>query len=128
MLQPIAVSGMTVSITTPGVTGKITLSSSPSLRVKAGGAGVYRGPLLLSVSGLISASCGSQLTGSASATIMPTATKTRADGQFVLRRGDKVTGVQSTGASNPGSPNPIACTITFDIEITNAGQSKDQAE
>ena len=44
-----------------------------------------------------------------------------------MRLGDKLTGISANGAFQPGSP-PTSCSITYDVEITNAGQSKVKAE
>lgn len=128
-LKNIANENMTIEIVTPGVTGTISLVSTPSTKVKADGVGVYRGSLQFGVSNIQQSPCGTASPGSvASASISPTTSKVKADGQLVLREGDKVTGLSAVGATQPGTPSPIPCTIIFDVEITNAGQSKVKAE
>ena len=127
--KEIANADMTIEIITPGVTGNISLISTPSTIVKTNNKGVYRGDLIFSVSNIQQPPCGTVTPGTvASATISPTALKTKAENQLILRKGDKVIGLSSVGATQPGSPNPVPCIIIFDVEITNAGQIKVKAK
>lgn len=127
--KEIANEDLTLQITTEGVTGSIEIISVPSTKVKANNKGVYRGDLIFNVSGLVQGVCGTSTAGSnLGVTISPTAVKVKAEGLEVLRKGDKVTEVTSSGAMQPGSPSPTACTITYDVEVVDAGQTKAKAE
>ena len=129
MNKAVAVNGCTLTITTVGVSGTITIISIPSLKVKADGKGVYSGDLEFKVDNIIGiAPAGSSHTGTvASAKISPTAIKTKAEDKFVIRIGDKVSNLSAVGATEPNIPPPgntKPSTIIFDVEITNAGQTK----
>ena len=129
MKKEIACESMTIKITTPGVMGQINLISQPDLKNRADGKKIYVGDLNFSVSNIIQTPCGTASPGMvASATISPTATKNMVGGKNVLRVGDKVTGLSAVGATQPASPTPTPCSITFDVEITDAGQNKVRAE
>jgi len=131
MSEFIANQDCTLSIITPGVSGVITVLSVPSTVMKAEGKGVYKKEIEFSVANVVAVApappCGSVTPGTVtSAKILATAIAVTTEGDAVMRLGDKVTGVTTTGATNPGSP-PISCTITFDVEITDAGQNKVKA-
>jgi hypothetical protein len=123
MLKPIAISGMTLTISPSTVTGVISITSPPSTRVNAGSAGVYRGPVIINVTGVTQGDfiAASPVPG----TLQPTATKGRAESQFLLREGDKASGLSTTGThSSSGTTTPI----NFEVEVTSAGQTKDRSE
>jgi hypothetical protein len=128
----VAVDGMTLTITSAGVNGTITIVSMPSTKVLAGNKGVYSGELQLMVSGITGIPpAGSSSPGTATCSISPTATKTKAENKLVIRVGDKIQNVSAVGATEPNPPPPgntKPSTIVFDIEITNAGQTKVLAE
>ncbi len=122
--KPIANANMTIQVKSPA-TGQVTVISQPSTNVKAGGSGVYRGPLQFSVSNLVSGSCGTAAPGTLpQGVIQPTAQYTKADQLAVIREGDKAEGLASVGAMVPvpgGQPAP--CVINFSVEVIKAGQS-----
>ena len=104
--------------------GTFTITSTPSVKVKAGGSGVYRGPLTFtfaggSAPGLVAGS----VTGAG--TINPTATKTKADGLLVIREGDSVL-VTFTGTNS--SPPPPTLNVAGTVEVASAGQTKAKAQ
>lgn len=124
--ENVAVVGLTIShgsgSTITG--GSFVITSSPSSKVKAGGAFVYRGTINFTFSG------GSEPTVTAgsvtgSGSISFTATKTKADGQFVIREGD--TGTLTGTGTNP-SPPPPTLPVSGSVEISNAGQTKVKAQ
>jgi hypothetical protein len=89
---------------------------------------IYAGALQISVSGLMQASSGTATPGSATGAIQPTAAKTTADGQAVIRVGDRVDGLVASDAQMPSSSGPVPSPITFSVEIVDAGQQKVTAE
>jgi hypothetical protein len=131
-LKEIAVDGCTLTITTAGVNGTISIVSVPSTKVKAEDKGVYSGDMQLMITGITGIPpAGSSSPGTASCSISPTATSVKAEGQLVCRVGDKVQNVSAVGATEPNPPPPgntKPSTIIFDVEITDAGQTKVTAE
>ena len=123
MKKAVAVQGCTLQISgvTPGVA---TITTSPSTKGKAGGIGVYRGTVSVSLS---VCSNGTFIqSGPASGDFILTATKNKADGQLVLREDDE-TGSISVPMQNSVSPfNSSSFPVT--VKITNAGQSKAKGE
>jgi hypothetical protein len=121
--KEIANANMTIQVKSP-VVGTVTVISQPSTDVKAGGAGIYSGPLKFSVANIVNDPCGKATVGTLSqGVIEPTAVDTKAGGKLVIRKGDKVENLQSTGAMQPGGSGPEPCVITFAVEIVDAGQS-----
>lgn len=130
-LKAIANEDVTLTITTAMVNGSITIVSSASAKVNAPKEkGVFFKEIEFNVSGLTKQSCGSITPGSNNGLkILATASKVRdINGDAVMRLGDKLTGIQSTGATRPPPQSPQSCTITYDVEITDAGQTKVKAE
>jgi len=132
MKKAVAVDGCTLTITTAGVNGTITIVSIPSLKSSAESKGIYSGDMQLLITGITGIPpAGSSSPGTASCSISPTAQKNKADGQLVVRVGDKVEQVSAVGATEPNPPPPgntKPSTIIFDVEITDAGQTKVLAE
>ncbi len=122
MPKLIAVSGMTLTVTPSTVTGTPTVTALPSLKVNAGGSAVYRGSVAISVAAITQ---GNFVGPTAVGNLQATATKGRADGQFLLREGDKATGL-STAGTDPGSG--ATTIINFAVEITSAGQLKARSD
>lgn len=132
-LAAIANEDVTLTITTAGVSGSISIVSSASSKVKAPkGKGVFFKEIEFNVSGLTEGECGTITPGTNTGEkILTTATKVKdANGDAVMRLGDKLTGIQSNGATKPKPTSPFfeSCTITYDVEITDAGQTKVKAE
>lgn len=126
-LKEIAVEGLTISHSTGSSLsgGSFTITSSPSIKVKAEGKGVYRGTLTFSFSG---GNYTGGVSGSAAGagSINFTAIKTKADGQFVLRKDDSGT---VSGTYQPtGSPPPPPAPFSANVEISDANQTKVKAE
>lgn len=119
-MKNIAVLGCTLKLSQG--TGAITITSVPSLKSFTSGKAIYRGNLSFTVSGFTGGDITVPGSGTGSGSIVSTATKNKADGQFVMLEGDKATGVVITGLKPAGTSTvPAFCTI--DVEINNAGQS-----
>lgn len=118
-LEEVANESATVSVSN-GATGTIT--STGSLKTKAGGLGVFVGTINVLLAGGSSGTC----TGvSGAGTITASATKTKADGLPVLRKGDTGSGtIAGTDSATSGGP----CEFDVDIEIDDAGQIKVKAQ
>ena len=96
----------------------VSILSLPSTKNKANGKGVYRGTITVSVVGAsIEGTC--TQTAPFSSTISPTAIKTKADGQEVIREGDS--GSVTVAGTTPSS---ASCTIVVNFSIDDAGQDK----
>ena len=104
--------------------GVFTITSVPSIKVKAGGQGVFRGPLVFTFSGG-SASGFQPGTVAGGGAIPPSALKVKADGQLVIRDGDFVLmAATGTSASFPFPVLPIA----GNVEVADPGQTKAKAQ
>jgi len=119
----VAVEGCTVQVVAPAQ-GTVSITSQPSMKAKADGKGIYAGQLQISVSGLTQGSSGTATPGSATGAISPTASKTKAGTQLVLRVGDRVDGLVASDAQMPAGSSTAPSPITFSVEITEAGQTK----
>lgn len=97
--------------------GVFTITSVPSLKVRADGKGIYRGPLQYTFSGGNASGFDS---GSVATTvpqaIQPTAIKVRADGFAVIRLGDS--GQMAAVGTVSGTPT----TVVGLVEVSDAGQ------
>jgi hypothetical protein len=102
--------------------GVFTITSTPSVKVRAVGGGVYRGPLLYTFAGgdADGFDPGTVAT-TAPQQIDPTAVKVRADGLEVIRLGDS--GEMAATGTVSGTPTPIIGLV----EVADAGQSKVRA-
>jgi len=99
------------------------ITSLPSTKVKANSKGVHKGQIdVVIASGLRVTPCTQSV--SVNASILTTAQKVKIEGDYVMRKGDKVTVPSVTGVLDGGG----GCTFPIDIEITNAGQTKVKAE
>ena len=123
MPKLIAVKGMTLLIKPPVVTGEVTVVTLPSLKIKATGIAVYRGPVQISISGVTEGNFVAALPTTGS--LQPSATKGKADNQFVLREGDQAAGLTASG-SDPSTGTTK--TINFSVEVTVAGQLKARSD
>lgn len=127
--KDIAVETLTIVVVSPAQ-GSVSISSSASQKVKVDGQGVYSGPLQFSVSNVVQPPDGTATPGSVgSGSIQPTAQRTKAEGQAVIRVGDRVDGLVAADAMRPGSSgSPEPSPITFSVEIQAAGQGKVKGE
>jgi len=123
--KEIAVQGLTLTpqgIVTPG-TGNLTITSTPSVKNKAEGNGMYKTPLQFTLVGANATGYDPgtvQIVGTAS--ISATAAKVKADGVLVMRVDDQNAAVSMTGTIS-GTPTPFV----EPWKITAAGQSKVKA-
>ncbi len=121
--KEIANADMTIEVVAPAQ-GQVSVISQPSMDVKIGGSGVYSGPLQFSVSNITSPGMGLAVPGTfPSGAIQPTAADTMAENKPVLRVGDKIDGLVSADAMNPGPNGNVPSPITFSVEIKDAGQT-----
>jgi hypothetical protein len=99
--------------------GTFTIVSAPSIKNRADGGGIYRGPLQYTFAG---GNASGFDPGSVATTvpqvIQPTAVKARADGQAVVRLGDS--GVMAATGTVSGTPTAIS----GQVEVSDAGQDK----
>lgn len=106
--------------------GSFSITSSPSVKTKAGGKGVYRGPLVFTFKGgnAPGFATGSVFTPSP-VTINPAAQKVKAEFLPVVREGDSGTMVcQGTTTDVP----PKTATVSGPVEVASAGQLKVRGE
>lgn len=125
-LKLIGVDGLTIvhSAGSPISGGTFTITSTPSVKVKAQGKGVYSGVLSFTFAGgNMSGITAESFTGAG--TINPTAIYVKADGALVIREGD--TGTLTGSGTNP-SPPPPTVPGTGGVEISVAGQTKVKAQ
>lgn len=106
--------------------GAFAISSVPDVKAKAGGAGIFKGPLLFSFSGGSAAGfvAGSVMT-TAPAVMNATAVKTKAGGMPVMREGDFVL-MNCVGTLPP--PTGGTAPVSGSVEIAMAGQMKAKAQ
>jgi hypothetical protein len=120
--KEIANANLTLAPDPPISGGTGTVSTSPSTKVKAGGAGVHRGTINFTWAG---GTYAGQPIVSGSGSITATAVKAKADGQAVVRKDDS--GPISGTYTNPAPPPP---TLPFSgtVKVSNAGQTKDRGQ
>lgn len=107
--------------------GTFTITSSASTKVKPGGKGCYRGPLLYTFAGGDAAGFvdGSVAT-TVPQTINPTAVKVDADGLPIVRLGDSGT-MACVGTFDPPAVPPTGAVGGL-VEVSDAGQDKVAAQ
>ena len=116
-MKYIAVEGCT--LTTDNATAQATIIDSSSVKVKAGGKGVYKTPLKVQVAGATQGSF--TQTAPSVGSIESTAQKVKADNVFVILEGDKT----NTPVQCPASdPNGATTTIMVTVTVQQAGQTK----
>lgn len=105
--------------------GTFTVTSTPDAKTKADGVGVHVSPLTFTFSG---GDAEGFLTGTVSGggSIPATATKTKASGILVMRKGDVGTMACSGTVDPPATPTTSA--VSGNVEISAAGQSKAKAQ
>lgn len=119
MSKEIATTALSLSCTDSGTA--VVVPGQASTKVMAGGNFIYAGNLAVTVSGASQGSCSG---ASGAGSIVPTASKCKSGGQFVIRKDDKAT-VSVTGTD---SGTGAACNFTVTVTVTNAGQTKAKAE
>lgn len=103
--------------------GVFVITSQPSVKVKAGGSGMYRGPLQYTFAGGNADGFDpGTVTTAVPQVINPTAVKTKADGLAVVRLGDA--GVMAATGTVSGTPTAVA----GPVEVVDAGQDKVKAQ
>lgn len=128
MSEFVAVEGLTLEpqgIVSIGA-GTLTITATPSTKMKAEGSGVYTTPLTFTLTG---ANATGYETGTVQTagpgSITATAVKVRSQGSFVMRVEDQNLSIAMSGVvSGSGSPSPF----TEPWKITDAGQAKVKAE
>lgn len=101
--------------------GVFVITSVPSTKDKLG-AGIYKGPLQYTFSGGNASGFDSgSVATTAPQVINPTATKTKADGQEVIRLGDFGT------MAAVGTVSGVSSAVSGPVEVSDAGQSKGRA-
>jgi hypothetical protein len=121
-LKEIAVDGMDFDFVSSSDSGDLTLTGSPSIKVKAEDNGVYKNTLGISVSNFENDNVQA---GSGAGVFVATGTKTKADGLLVLRVDDLAI-IAGTG-TNKNAPPPTLPFVTT-VEITDANQTKVKGE
>lgn len=116
-LIELAVDGLELTVTGGGSSPVATITSTPSTKVLAETKGVYFKQLDVSLSNCESGSCQN---ASGKGSILPAATKVKAEGELVMRKGDKNTAITVYGTDTGGG----ACSFTVAVEITTPGQTK----
>ena len=116
-MKLVAVQGCT--LTTDNATAQATIIDSPSVKVKAGGNGVYKTPLTVQVVGATQGNFAQ--TAPSTGTIESTAQKVKAENILVILEGDKT----NTPVQCPASdPNGATITISVTVTVQQAGQTK----
>lgn len=108
------------------VTGIILDIGIPSTKVKAKTKGVLKDGYEISVSGIIDSGAGATIPdpNTYNVTYSATATKNKAEGDFILREDDETAIINATPKiPNPGG-SPIDSPVEFKYVITDAGQDK----
>lgn len=133
MAQNIAVQGASVEpqgiVTICAPAGVLTITSVPSLKVKAEGSGVYRGGVTFTIVGACATGYDPGTVVSISPiTIQPGASKVKADGQFVNLENDNQLLVPGPTPNMTGTISGTPTPFFEPFAITDAGQTKVLAE
>jgi len=125
-LKLVAVLGCTIShsLGSPITGGVFTIVTLPSVKNFGGGLAVYSGSINFTFAGG-SAPGVTAGTVVGAGKIIPTATKTLADGMLVIRQDD--TGLLTAAGTNPAPPPPTL-PVAGNVEISIAGQTKATAQ
>lgn len=119
-LEFIANNNMSFKFINPAHSGSIVIVTPPSTKVKAGGVGVHINNMAIVITG---GTDGMVTAASGSGTFPATASKVKADGALVLRKGDQSIDIVMTGVNPDSSPG----TYTTKVEIDDPGQDKVKA-
>lgn len=114
----IAVQGCT--LTTDNAKAQATIIDAPSMKVKAGGKGVYKTPLKVQVTG--AAQGNFVQTAPSAGYIISTAKKVKAENILVILENDKTDTPVQCSATDSSSGTTITIPVT--VTIQQAGQTK----
>ena len=117
-MKYIAVQGCT--LTTDNATAQATIIDSSSVKVKAGGKGVYKTPLTVQVVGATQGNFAQ--TAPSTGTIESTAQKVKAENILVILEGDKTNTPVQCPATDPSTG--ATTTIPVTVTVQAAGQTK----
>ena len=117
-MKYIAVQGCT--LTTDNAAAQATIIDSPSVKVKAGGKGVYKTPLKVQVTGATQGNFAQ--TAPSVGNIESTAQKVKADNVLVILEGDKTNTPVQCPATDPSTG--ATTTIMVTVTVQQAGQTK----
>ena len=120
-LNYIAVQGCELKFQAGGNDSSISITGTPSTKVKADGKSVYK-EIKFSISGYN----GQAITNSdgvGSGSIIATATKTKVEGNFVILEGDVSASITINGTMSTQS-GPQPATAIEVVKVTKAGQTK----
>jgi hypothetical protein len=127
-LENVCNESMILSVNEIGTTATLTILTPAKPKVKAGGSGVYAGDIDVAISLATNGTCTQTPPVPPApfpkATLKPTATKTKAQGDLVLRDGDSAVAVTISGTDGGGNP----CTFPVTVVVTDAGQTKVKAQ
>ena len=122
MSELVAVQGMTLVVKESGTSATLTPTTPPDSKVKAESKAVYAGDVAVSIVGATNGTC--TQSAPATATLSPTATKSKASSKEVLRENDESNTAVVTGALSGGG----ACTLNVTAVVDSAGQTKVKAK
>lgn len=120
MGKNIAVDGCELEDETGG--GTVSISTSPSDKVKADGKGIYFGPISISVSGSDGGGLIGDGNGAGPGVITGTGSSIKSDGQPALLEGDTAT-VLVSGTTTSGSTVTPVLNVSVTVKVKKAGQS-----
>lgn len=115
-----AIANANCILTTDNPTAQAIILDAPSVKVMAGGAGVYKSPLNVQVVGATSGSF--TQTAPMQGVIISSATKVLADNMLVILEGDKTQVPVMCPATDPSTGATM--TIPVNVSVQSAGQVK----
>ena len=121
---PFAIDGMDFDFVSSSDSGDLTLTGSPSTKVKKipEDKGVYKNTLGISVSNFENDNVNN---GSGAGVFISTSLKNKAETLFILREGDLAV---ISGAGTNKNPPPASLPFASSVEITDAKQTKIKGE
>lgn len=127
MSLEIANADMILAVDNPTVVATITQTGTPSVKTKLSNKGAIEDGYGLSVSAITAPGAGATIpdAGPYSVVINATAIKVKSSNKLACRKGDKSDIINAT-PQIPGVP-PTPYPVSFQVEITDAGQIKAKA-